>query len=144
VPESLHHSTVPPRQALPVPAAGAAPGTVVGASGSATALGSMTAVGSPKVVAMGSAGAATVVGGAIGLPNSSTYVTRWMVLDQRGRRRGRIGLLRLQRVGVDRGERGDRGEEARRGQPGGEDASRRGGVTTTVAEQSNTGVAVDG
>jgi len=28
---------------------------------------------------MGSAGAATVVGGAIGLPNSSTYVTRWMV-----------------------------------------------------------------
>jgi len=28
---------------------------------------------------VGPVGAATVVGGAIGLPNSSTYVTRWIV-----------------------------------------------------------------
>jgi len=42
-------------------------------------LGSTIALGSTIVVAVGSTGAANVVGGAMGLPNSSTYVTRWIV-----------------------------------------------------------------
>jgi hypothetical protein len=64
-------------------------------------------------------------------------------LDQRCRSRCRIGLLRLHRTGVRRGERGDGGEEARCGEAGGEDAAGSSGVTPTIAEQANAGVAID-